>query len=415
MSDELSEHLNALQRDDCYRVISVLKSSPQEITELVVFKGINGSETGPFIRKRIQRNMGTGSAYETLYHAQQQGKRFLHLPYIYDCYNAGEQTVVIMEYLKGETLHEVIYRCDPSLALAIDIFPRLCDAVLELHEAFDAPIIHRDIKPTNIILSQGSLGIIDFGIARLYKEGSSEDTHHFGTKEYAPPEQFGFGQTDVRSDVYALGMVLWFCLTEETPTAQARLNGFMHAGVPQALRQVIVRATALDPKDRYASVRALKQAFLEAVTDVSLHGTDLQVASLRYPKNAVKALVTPASSESILSRLRYAFKTTNPLGILSGCIMIFLMVVFLAASVHVAIYPDPDLTLAHAPLYLRLLNYGCIYLFIFFPIFTLGIPKQLIAVVIPKFASVKISRRILYVALSIIISFVLVGILSFLR
>ena len=131
MPDELSEHLDALQRDDCYRVLSVLKSSPLETTELVVFEGKNGSETGPYIRKIFQRDTGVGSAYEIIYQAQQLGRRFLYLPYISDCYNAGDKTVVISEYLNGETLHDVIYRCDPSVSLDVDVFPRLCDSVLE--------------------------------------------------------------------------------------------------------------------------------------------------------------------------------------------------------------------------------------------------------------------------------------------
>ena len=78
----------------------------------------------------------------------------------------------------------------------------MCEAVRELHECFNPPLIHRDLKPANIVLSNGRVFLIDFGIARVYRSGSVSDTSHLGTRAYAPPEQYGFGQTDTRSDVY---------------------------------------------------------------------------------------------------------------------------------------------------------------------------------------------------------------------
>ena len=120
------------------------------------------------------------------------------------------------------------------MQLAADIFPRLCDAVLELHEGFGAPLIHRDLKPSNIMVSCGGLSLIDQGIAREYKGDATTDTHHFGTRAYAPPEQFGFGQTTVRSDVYALGMILYFCLVEQTPDAVVRERGSLTSRIPDS-------------------------------------------------------------------------------------------------------------------------------------------------------------------------------------
>ncbi len=258
MPDELAEHLNALARDECYRVDAVLKEGPYETTERVYFQGSNGAEMGPFVRKRISRESGTGAAYEHLCAAQSAGRRFRYLPRVFDCYHAGDSLVVVMEHVGGETLADVVYRCDPSLALACDVFPRLCDAVAELHGGFDVPLIPRDLKPSNVMLSRDSMTIIDFGIARAYREEASEDTRHFGTRAYAPPEQFGFGQTDVRSDVYALGMLLYFCLTERTPDAKARAAGFADPRIPESFRQVIAKAAAFDPQNRYASAADMK-------------------------------------------------------------------------------------------------------------------------------------------------------------
>lgn len=263
-NDELAEQLDALQREECYRVDSVLKESAAEVTQRVYFMGANGAEQGPFVRKYIEGSCGLGAAYERIFAAQRQGRRFRFVPHIFDCYRLGEKLVVVMEFVDGETLADAVYRRDPSLELAREVFPLLCDAVSELHEAFDPPLIHRDLKPSNIMVSPGGVTIIDFGIARAYRDDGEADTARFGTRAYAPPEQFGYAQTSVRSDVYALGMLLYYCLAEKTPDARLVQGGFAEACVPAALRPVLVRATAFDPRERYASARELKEAFLEA-------------------------------------------------------------------------------------------------------------------------------------------------------
>lgn len=263
-NDELAEQLDALQREECYRVDSVLKESAAEVTQRVYFMGANGAEQGPFVRKYIEGGCGLGAAYERIFAAQRQGRRFRFVPRIFDCYRLGEKLVVVMEFVDGETLADAVYRRDPSLELAREVFPLLCDAVSELHEAFDPPLIHRDLKPSNIMVSPGGVTIIDFGIARAYRDDGEADTARFGTRAYAPPEQFGYAQTSVRSDVYALGMLLYYCLAEKTPDARLVQGGFAEACVPAMLRPVLVRATAFDPRERYASARELKEAFLEA-------------------------------------------------------------------------------------------------------------------------------------------------------
>ena len=268
-TDKIARYLSSLEREDCFRVDATLKESPHELTQRVFFVGSNGAEQGPYVRKFIHRESGMGSAYERIFEAQQHGQRFKHIPQLLDCYRHDSFLVVVMEFVNGETLQDLVYRRDPSTGLAADVFPRLCDAVTELHESFDPPIIHRDLKPSNVMLTDSGLTIIDFGIAREFKQGADNDTTKFGTRAFAPPEQFGFGQTTVRSDVYALGMLLYFCLTEKIPTAQVRDAHFEAENVPPELRSVIVRATALDPEGRYASAAALKDAFVEATTRIA--------------------------------------------------------------------------------------------------------------------------------------------------
>ena len=211
------------------------------------------------MRKVFEAESGLGSAYGRVLAAQRQGQRFLHLPRIIDCYSLGEQDAVVMEFVPGRTLADELYETGPSLDAAKRLFPGICDAIAELHGRFDPPIIHRDIKPSNFMVVGDTVLVIDLGIARTYDKDAVCDTSHFGTRAYAPPEQFGYGQTDVRSDVYALGMLLFYLLCEETPapsTVQGRLRAH---GVPQSVRDVVAQATAFDC-DRFGSVGAMRAA-----------------------------------------------------------------------------------------------------------------------------------------------------------
>lgn len=264
MEDELSNYLAALDRDSCYRVDAVLKEGRLETTQRVYFVGENGAELGPFVRKYLDVDSGLGGAYETVLEAQRSGVRLSHLPRIIECHRQDDKLVVVMEHVGGMTLADAVARAHDRIGLVHRIFPDLCDAVSELHELLDPPIIHRDLKPGNVMVSVGGVTLIDLGIARTWREGGEQDTTHFGTRAYAPPEQFGFGQTDVTSDVYALGMLLFFCLTGRDPAPADRGGGF--AGAPAALRPIIARATELDPARRFSSVREFKEALLAALS-----------------------------------------------------------------------------------------------------------------------------------------------------
>ena len=263
--DELASYLAALERDACYRVDAVLKQGPLETTERVFFRGENGAELGPFVRKRIGGETGLGGAYEEVFAAQRRGACLAHLPRLLECHRRDGDLVVVMEWVPGQTLAACVgeRKGTPArLELARRVFPELCDAVSELHERLDPPVIHRDLKPSNVMVSPGGVALVGLGSARTWRAGAEQDTAHFGTRSYAPPEQFGFGQTDVTSDVYALGMLLFFCVTGREPRAADREGGFAGAGVPEGLRAVIARATQLDPAARYGSARELRDAFL---------------------------------------------------------------------------------------------------------------------------------------------------------
>ena len=128
---------------------------------------------------------------------------------------------------------------------------KLCHILKPLHD-LKPPIIHRDLKLSNIILtSENLIYIVDFDTARYYESGREQDTELLGTKEYAPPEQYGFGQSDARSDIYALGIIFNRLLTGEYPKHQLADNRY---------RPVISKCIRLDPDERFQTISELENA-----------------------------------------------------------------------------------------------------------------------------------------------------------
>ena len=343
-NDPLATYLHALERDECYRVEKVLKEAPREVTELVYLAGEDGAQLGPFVRKRIRSEAEMGKGYAHLLEAQRAGRRFLHLPRIYDVHQRDGELVVVMEYVEGHTLREEVYRRDPSPQLAAQWFPALCDGVAELHGLAPAPLIHRDLKPTNILVGNGQLTVIDLGIARSFRDGAEADTTHFGTRSYAPPEQFGYGQTDVRSDVYAMGMILYYLLTECDPSPAMVREGFGDERIPAPLRVVLTRACAFDPTARYQTVGQLKAAFLKAMEK-------LEPAKAPLKSEAPKP--QPERSADASSRLSVVLGMAW-----NGALALIWMFLVVVALVAIFVPNEADTQL---PLWFRILEYGGIF------------------------------------------------------
>lgn len=191
-------------------------------------------------------------------------KRFDHpaIPRIVDLVEEGGSLYVIMDYIEGQSLEAVLAAEGPqpeSRAVAWGL--QLCSALSYLHRR-TPPVIYRDMKPSNVMLKpNGTVQIIDFGIAREYRDetGSSTpaigDTVQLGTRGYAPPEQHGgTGQTDARTDVYALGATLYTLLTGRNPAEppyQILPLRQVNDGLSPALERVISKATQADPEERY--------------------------------------------------------------------------------------------------------------------------------------------------------------------
>ncbi len=178
------------------------------------------------------------------------------LPRFLGEYKNDQMRCVLHQYVAGETLAAEAARRSLSEGEIVQIGARLCDQLQALHSA-DPPIIHRDVKPQNIIIQEdGSPVLIDFGISRSQSKKES-DTMAFGTRGFAPPEQYGYAQTDARSDIYSLGVVLHWLLHGAAEPIQS-------ASTP--LEKVLRRMTAFDPQHRYASAAQAKQALLRVLS-----------------------------------------------------------------------------------------------------------------------------------------------------
>lgn len=194
-------------------------------------------------------------------------KRLDHpsLPRIVDIIEYEDFIYVIMDYIEGEPLSKILeeYGAQPQ-DLVIDWAKQICEVLDYLHTC-SPPIIYRDMKPANVMLRpDGNLKLIDFGIAREYKEQNLADTVSLGTKGYAAPEQFGGkGQTDPRTDVYCLGVTLYHLVTGQNPCEPPYEMYPIRHWNPQlsgGLERIIQKCTQLNPDDRYQSCAELLYA-----------------------------------------------------------------------------------------------------------------------------------------------------------
>ena len=179
-----------------------------------------------------------------------------HLPEIYSFWEEDEGITVIEKYENGTLLSEYIDAHSVSWEMFLDFAIQMCETLECLHSC-NPPIIHRDIKPNNFMLTpEGVLKLLDFDSARLYEATRKKsETVRLGTVEYAPPEQFGFSQTDIRSDVYSLGVVLRELLTHVSAGGQKG---------KKRVEQVIAKATSFAPENRYATVTEMRKALERA-------------------------------------------------------------------------------------------------------------------------------------------------------
>jgi len=184
------------------------------------------------------------------------------IPKAYAFYEQGGKRYLVREYIEGRTLFDIVSTA--GILGANDIFGialKLADILIYLHAQMP-PVIHRDIKPQNIIVGRdGSIHLIDFGIARIHKESRRQDTSVILTLDYASPEQYGFEQTTPLSDIYSFGVVLLFLATGHTVR-----TGLEAQIVSNGLRNLIEQCIVFNPKARIQSMAEIR-AYLVRETD----------------------------------------------------------------------------------------------------------------------------------------------------
>lgn len=183
------------------------------------------------------------------------------LPVIRDFFSRSENRwYLVMDYIEGQTLKQFVDQNGPvPEAQVLDWGKQLCNILDYLHNQ-SPPIIFRDLKPSNIMLTpQGQIKLIDFGIARHFRQGISTDTAAYGSSGFAPPEQYGQNQTDPRADIYALGATLHYLLTGIDPsmTPFNFESPSKHVKVSPRMENAIMKALDLKAENRPRDAREL--------------------------------------------------------------------------------------------------------------------------------------------------------------
>ena len=223
----------------------------EQICENALYDVIRVLEDG----KSVVRDIPTGRLYfkKTLdvYNLQVfaylRDHRSRHVPAVQAFWKEGGSLVVIEELVQGRTLDEILDSAPEDLDFSgrIDVLAQVCDGLSFLHGA-EPPIIHRDIKASNIMVTDdGVVKIIDYDAAKIYIAGQKKDTVMLGTQGLAAPEQYGFAQSDVRTDLYAFGKLIERMLPDNDDA-----------------KRIAAKATQMDPEKRYASAAQMKTQIL---------------------------------------------------------------------------------------------------------------------------------------------------------
>ncbi len=249
-----------------------------------VYKVADRAQKGKTLAaKELRSNkLSPDKAREAVAQFQTEARILLHfghpnLPRVYDYFTEAGAYYIIMEYIRGKTLEKILDArrgkpVDERLSLSWAL--QICRAVHFLSVQKPRPIVFRDLKPSNIMVDRiGRVKLIDFGIARFFKEDRNEDTYVYGTPGYAAPEQYGTGQTDVRSDIFSLGATMYHCLTGRNP-AESPLTFSdprrINRKLSRATAAIIMKALAQDMDKRFQSASEMKAVIQKVLLDLSV-------------------------------------------------------------------------------------------------------------------------------------------------
>ena len=226
--------LNALRNG--YEPVRLLKESPRGSVELILHQ-----ESGrQFILRRFA---GNPEVYQSLLKVSSP-----NLPTVYEVVVGPEDNLVLEEFIQGDTLGFPLQESLFTPEETRQIVRQLCRGLWVLHSL---AAVHRDIKPENVILRGADAVLIDFDASRLHKPEHASDTQSLGTVGFAAPEQYGLSQSDIRTDIYAMGILINVMLTGKHPSKQLAEG---------KIGRVVERCTHVSPRRRYKNVLRLMEA-----------------------------------------------------------------------------------------------------------------------------------------------------------
>ncbi len=269
------------------------------VEKIVAVKEMINQAPDPQVRKTVIRNFEReANILVTLSHPS--------IPQIFDYFSHEERSYLVIELIPGKDLEKVLESTEGFLPeeQVIAWTVELCDVLSFLHTHKPEPIIFRDMKPSNIMISkQNHVFLIDFGIAKNFKTGQKGTM--IGTEGYSPPEQYR-GEATPRADIYALGATLHHLLTKRDPrleppfTFSERPIREFNTNVSVELETVIQTALQYDPKDRFPTAQAMKESLLMAAQKTgALHSRFFQSASIVSSEQNVKPLWTFTCEDEI--------------------------------------------------------------------------------------------------------------------
>lgn len=242
-----------------------------------------------------------------------------------DFFQEKNASYLVLEYVDGEPLDDFIRTHKPDINRVLYWSLQLCDVLHYLHN-MSPPVIYRDLKPENIMLDKKDrIKLIDFGIARTYKEEQEKDTEAVGSPGFASPEQYGRKQTDGRSDIYSLGAILHYLLTgldprdKEKPFIFEKISSY-NEKVPAILEEIVLKALEINPEKRYTYVYSLKK--------------ELSALSEDYPYEAAISPEDITEGEVKIKKSPGYFAKTFSLALFDTIIMVLIFIFLIPAAVR---------------------------------------------------------------------------------